>query len=128
LNIFFLFNYFEKGNALHRQFNKISLCLSPSAKEKNRLFVFSKQGKLFKFANRQISQQKLSIDFKKPLIFSQNCPPKRGAKPRARRLIQYGGVCWTMSELSLSKIQRILPIDPPSVSARLMASKTEKFS
>ena len=31
--------------------------------------------------------------------------PKRGAKPRARRIIQYGGVCWTMSELSLNKIQ-----------------------
>ncbi|GEM_PF-2686849 len=28
---------------------------------------------------------------KSPLICSQNCPPKRGAKPRARRLIQYGG-------------------------------------
>ena len=65
---------------------------------------------------------------KNPLIFSQICPPKRGAKPQARRLIQYGGVCWTKSELSLSKIQRILPIDPPSVSAHLTASKTEKFS
>jgi hypothetical protein len=31
----------------------------------------------------------------------------------------FGGVCWTKSELSLSKIQRILSIDPPSVSARL---------
>jgi hypothetical protein len=40
----------------------------------------------------------------------------------------FGGVCWTKSELSLSKIQRILSIDPPSVSARLTASKTEKFS
>ena len=28
---------------------------------------------------------------KNPLIFSQNCPPKRGAKPRARRLINFGG-------------------------------------
>jgi len=35
---------------------------------KNRL-LFSKTGKLFKFANRQISQQKLSIDFKKPWFF-----------------------------------------------------------
>ena len=41
---------------------------------------------------------------KSPLICSQNCPPKRGAKPRARRLIQYGGVCWTKSEPILNKI------------------------
>ena len=42
---------------------------------------------------------------KSPLICSQDCPPKPEPKARARRLIQYGGVCWTMSELSLSKIQ-----------------------
>jgi hypothetical protein len=62
---------------------------------------------------------------------SQICPPRPEPKARARRLIQSGGVYWTMLELSLSKIQRILPIDPPSVSARLRfasASKTEKFS
>ena len=29
----------EKGKRRHRQFNKISLCLSPMAKEKNRLIV-----------------------------------------------------------------------------------------
>ena len=33
---------------------------------------FSKTGKLSKFANRQISQQKLSIDFKKPFDFLAN--------------------------------------------------------
>jgi len=43
-------------------------------------------------------------------------------------LAKDSGVCWTMSELSLNKIQRILLIDPPSVSARLTASKTENFS
>lgn len=32
-----------------------------------------------------------------------------------------------MSELSLSKIQRILPIDPPSVSARLTAEQNRKI-
>jgi len=45
--------------------------------------------------------------------------------------INFGGVCWTMSEPFSSKIQRILLIDPPSVSVRLRfasASKTEKFS
>ena len=72
---------FEKGNALHRQFNKILLCLSPMAKEKNRL-LFSKTGKLFKFANRQISQQKLSIDFKKPFDLLAKLPAEaRGEAP-----------------------------------------------
>ena len=32
------------------------------------------QDKLFKFANRQISQQKLSIDFKKPFDFLAKLP------------------------------------------------------
>ena len=41
---------------------------------------------------------------KSPLIYSQICPPKRGAKRRARRLIQYGGVCWTKSEPILNEI------------------------
>jgi hypothetical protein len=41
---------------------------------------------------------------KSPLICSQNCPPKRGAKPRARQLIQYGGVCLKKSEPILQKI------------------------
>jgi len=48
---------------------------------------------------------------KNHLISSQNCPPKRGAKPRARRLIQSVGVCWTMSEPFSSKILWILLID-----------------
>jgi hypothetical protein len=36
-------------------------------------------------------------------------PPKPEPKARARRLIQYGGVCWKKSELILNKIPT--PID-----------------
>jgi hypothetical protein len=44
--------------------------------------LFFKTGKLFKFANRQISQQKLSIDFKKPFNFLVNLPAEaRGKVP-----------------------------------------------
>jgi len=53
----------------------------PKAKEKNRLLFF-KTGKLFKFANRQINQQKLLIDFKKPFDFLANVPAEaRGEAP-----------------------------------------------
>jgi len=41
--------------------------------------------------NRQISEQKILINFTSSLISSQNYPPKRVAKPRARWIIQYGG-------------------------------------
>jgi len=72
---------FKKGNALHRQFNKISFCLSPLAKEKIG-FCFFKTSKLFKFANRQTSQQKFSIDFKKPFDLLAKLPAKaRGEAP-----------------------------------------------
>ncbi|ROL55749.1 hypothetical protein D9V87_11235 [Bacteroidetes/Chlorobi group bacterium MS-B_bin-24] len=37
-------------------------------------FCFFKTSKLFKFTNHQISQQKLSIDFKKPFDFLANVP------------------------------------------------------
>ena len=47
---------------------------------KKSAFVFSKQGKLFKFANRQISEQKLSIDFKKPFQFLANLPAEARAE------------------------------------------------
>jgi hypothetical protein len=100
-------------------------------RKKKSAFVFSKQANFSSLRTAKSESRNYQLISKNPLIFSQICPPKRGAKPRARRLIQYGGVCWTMSEFSLSKIQRILLIDPPSVSARLRfasASKTEKFS
>jgi len=43
---------------------------------------FSKTGKLSKFANRQISQQELLIDFKKPFDFLANVPAEaRGKAP-----------------------------------------------
>jgi hypothetical protein len=37
-------------------------------------------------------------------IILPKCPPKRGAKPRARRQIVFGGVCWKKLELILNKI------------------------
>jgi len=43
---------------------------------------FSKTGKLSKFANRQINQQKLLIDFKKPFDFLAKLPAEaRGEAP-----------------------------------------------
>jgi len=51
-------------------------------RKKKSAFCFSKTSKLFKFANRQISQQKLSIDFKKPFNFLANLPAEaRGEAP-----------------------------------------------
>jgi len=43
-------------------------------------FCFFKTSKLFKFANRQISQQKLSIDFKKPFDFLAKLPAEARAE------------------------------------------------
>jgi len=49
---------------------------------KKSAFVFFKTSKLFKFANRQISQQKLLIDFKKPFNFLANLSAEaRGEAP-----------------------------------------------
>ena len=67
-------------------------------------FAFRQRRKKKIGSNRRLAAGRLEIDFKKPLIYSQICLPKRGAKPRARRLIQYGGVCWTKSEPILNKI------------------------
>jgi hypothetical protein len=51
-------------------------------RKKSAFCFFSKQSKLFKFANRQISQQKLFIDFKKPFNFFANLPAEaRGEAP-----------------------------------------------
>jgi len=51
-------------------------------KKKIDFCFFSKQDKLFKFANRQISQQKLSIDFKKPFNLLAKLPAEaRGEAP-----------------------------------------------
>jgi len=45
-------------------------------------FCFFKKSNLSKFANRQISQQKLSIDFKKPFDLLANVPAEaRGEAP-----------------------------------------------
>jgi len=44
---------------------------------------------------------------KSPLICSQKCPPKRGAKPRARRLIQYGAIIPFRSNLLYQKLLKI---------------------
>jgi len=43
-------------------------------------FYFLKTGKLSKFVNRQISQQKLSIDFKKPFDFLAKLPAEARAE------------------------------------------------
>jgi len=53
--------------------------LFAEGERKKSAFVFSKQGKLFKFANRQISQQKLSIDFKKPFDLLAKLPAEARA-------------------------------------------------
>jgi len=104
--VFYSLIVFEKGSALHRQFNEILLCLPPSAKEKIG-FCFSKQANFSSLRTAKSANKNSQLISKNLLISSQICPPKRGAKPRARRLIQYGGVCWTMSELSLSKIRTL---------------------
>jgi len=66
-----------------------------------KLSDFERKGKHWLELTRKLISKNL-------LISSQNCPPKRGAKPRARRLIHYGGVCWTISEPFLSKIQILI--------------------
>jgi hypothetical protein len=47
-----------------------------------------------------------------------------GAHSSLRRLIQYGGVCWTTSELSLSKIKT--PTDPSS-RAKLTTEQAQSY-
>jgi len=54
--------------------------------------------------NRRLAAGRLEIDFKKPFDLLAKLPAEaRGEAPR--RLIQYGGVCWTKSELFLTKIR-----------------------
>ena len=69
----------EKGNA-HRQFNKISLCFSPTAKEKNRLIAL--RAIQISFVNRRLAAERLEIDFKKPFDLLAKLPAEaRGEAP-----------------------------------------------
>jgi len=77
--VFYSLIIFEKGNAYTDNLTKSRFVFRRRRKKKS-AFVFSKQGKLFKFANRQISQQKLSIDFKKPFNFLANLPAEARAE------------------------------------------------
>jgi len=54
-----------KKETSHRQFNKISLCLSPKAKEKKSA-LFALWAKQISFVNRRLARGRLEIDFKKP--------------------------------------------------------------
>ena len=75
----FMMSEIEKGNA-HRQFNKISLCLSPTAKEKNRLIALWAIQILF--VNRRLAAERLEIDFKKPFDLLAKLPAEaRGEAP-----------------------------------------------
>jgi len=69
-----------KKETPHRQFNKISLCLSLSAKEKNRLIAL--RAKQISFVNRRLAAGRLEIDFKKPFNFLAKLPAEaRGKAP-----------------------------------------------
>jgi len=53
-----------------------------NGERKKSAVCFSKTSKLFKFANRQISQQEFSIDFKKPFNLLSKMPAEaRGEAP-----------------------------------------------
>jgi len=70
----------EKGNA-HRQFNKISLCLSLTAKEKNRLIAIRAISRICGM-NRRLAAGRLEIDFKKPFDLLAKLPAEaRGEAP-----------------------------------------------
>jgi len=69
-----------KNETLHRQFNKISLCLSPTAKEKNRLIAL--WAIQISFVNRRLAAGRLEIDFKKPFDLLAKLPAEaRGEAP-----------------------------------------------
>src|SRR3989338_2704799 len=77
--VFYSLIVIEKGNA-HRQFNKISLCLSPLAKEKNRLIAL--RAIQISFVNRRLAAGRLEIDFKKPFDLLAKLPAEaRGEAP-----------------------------------------------
>jgi hypothetical protein len=61
-----------KKETPHRQFNKISLCLSPLAKGKNRLIALRAIQILF--VNRRLVAGRLEIDFKKPFDLLAKLP------------------------------------------------------
>jgi len=69
-----------KKETLHRQFNKISPCLSPLAKEKNRFIAL--RAIQISFVNRRLAAGRLEIDFKKPFNFLAKLPAEaRGEAP-----------------------------------------------
>jgi len=69
-----------KKETPHRQFNKISLCLSPLAKEKNRLIAL--RAIQISFVNRRLAAGRLEIDFKKPFDLLAKLPAEaRGEAP-----------------------------------------------
>jgi len=69
-----------KKKTLHRQFNKISLCFSPKAKEKNRLIAI--WAIRISFVNRRLAAERLEIDFKKPFDLLAKLPAEaRGEAP-----------------------------------------------
>ena len=69
-----------KKKTLHQQFDKISLCFSPKAKEKNRLIAL--RAKQISFVNRRLAAGKLAIDFKNPWNYLAEMPAEaRGEAP-----------------------------------------------
>ncbi|MBU4367992.1 hypothetical protein KKC49_03975, partial [Patescibacteria group bacterium] len=68
-----------KKETLHRQFNKISLCLSPKAKEKNRLIALRAISRICGM-NRRLAAGRLEIDFKKPFNLLANLPAEARAE------------------------------------------------
>jgi hypothetical protein len=69
-----------KKETLYRQFNKISLCFLPKAKEKNRLIAL--RAIRISFVNRRLAAGRLEIDFKKPFDLLAKLPAEaRGEAP-----------------------------------------------
>ena len=75
-----------KKETPHRQFNKISLCFSPTAKEKNRLIALRAISRICGM-NRRLVAERLEIDFKKPFNLLAKMPAE------ARGPAQQQAVC-----------------------------------
>jgi len=73
------------------------------SERKNRLLFFQNKANFSSLRTAKSASKNSQLISKSPLIYSQNCPPKPEPQARARQQIQYGGVCWTMSEPFLSK-------------------------
>ncbi|MBU1350104.1 hypothetical protein KKH19_03300 [Patescibacteria group bacterium] len=83
-----------KKKTPHRQFNKISLCFSPKAKEKNRLIAL--RAIRISFVNRRLAAGKLEIDFKKPWQFLAKLPAEARAAGEGEAATASNSIWWCL--------------------------------